>query len=228
MSIIRNIYDAVYNNLIGGGAYLDIIKGCIYTVLLFVLALVIATLFAAALSFLRTAKQKILCGIGVGLAFFSKGTPVYLGLLLWYYSVLGGMRRGGLLIAVLVLGFYGGGHLSDILSRRVRKEAALRSENINRKARQEFFTALLPYVTEQSLFEIKRLCCILLQMSSLAGLVGVSDVAQVLLKNGLRTQYPFFGLFCAVLFYLLLQLLLELVFAWFAKRLTGTSEEDGE
>ena len=50
MSIIRNIYDAVYNNLIGGGAYLDIIKGCIYTVLLFVAALVVACLFAAVLS----------------------------------------------------------------------------------------------------------------------------------------------------------------------------------
>ena len=58
MSIIRNLYDAVYNNLIGGGAYLRIIKGCIFTVLIFVLALCIALLFAAGLSFLRTAESK--------------------------------------------------------------------------------------------------------------------------------------------------------------------------
>lgn len=42
MSIIRNLYDAVYHNFIGGGAYLRIMKGCIFTVLIFVLALCIA------------------------------------------------------------------------------------------------------------------------------------------------------------------------------------------
>ena len=49
--MIRNLYDAVYNNLIGGGAYLRIIKGCIFTVLVFVLAVAVACLFAAGLTF---------------------------------------------------------------------------------------------------------------------------------------------------------------------------------
>lgn len=225
MSIIRNVYDAVYNNLIGGGAYLKIIKGCIFTALIFVLALCVAFVFAAVLSFLRTTKAKALRVIGVGVTFLAKGTPLYLALLLWYYTFLGGMHRGGFIIAVLTLGIYGGGHFSDILSRAVKKETSIRSEAVNRRARREFFSALLPFVTEQSLFEIKRLVCILLQMSTLVGLVGVNDLAQVLLQNGIRTQYPFFALFCAVIFYLLLQLLIEALFAWVGKTLTGEEEE---
>lgn len=225
MSIIRNLYDAVYNNLIGGGAYVRIIKGCIFTVLIFVLALCIALLFAAGLSFLRTAESKGLRAIGTGITFLAKGTPIYLALLLWYYTFLGELHRGGLLIAVCVFGFYGGGHLADILSRAVKKEVSTRSAVVNRRARREFFSALLPFVTEQSLFEIKRLVCILLQMSSLVGIVGVNDVAQVLLENGLRTQYPFFALFCGVIFYLLLQLFIELIFARVGKALTGEEEE---
>lgn len=225
MSIIRNIYDAVNNNLIGDGAYLKIIKGCIFTLLVFVLALLVAALLAAGLSFLRTSEHKGLRAAGTGITFLCKGTPVYLALLLWYYTFLGGMHRGGLIIAVFVLGIYGGGHLTDILSRAVKKETGIRSVAVNRRARREFFSALLPFVTEQSLFEIKRLLCILLQMSSLIGLIGVNDLAQVLLKNGLRTQYPFFALFCAVIFYLLLQLLLEALFAWAGKALTGEEEE---
>lgn len=191
MSIIRNIYDAVNNNLIRDGAYLKIIKGCIFTLLVFVLALLVAALLAAGLSFLRTSGHRGLRAAGTGITFLCKGTPVYLALLLWYYTFLGGMHRGGLVIAVLVLGIYGGGHLTDILSRAVKRETGIRSAAVNRRARREFFSALLPFVTEQSLFEIKRLLCILLQMSSLVGLVGVNDLAQVLLKNGLRTQYPF-------------------------------------
>ncbi|MBQ9767277.1 MAG: hypothetical protein IJW37_04180 [Lachnospiraceae bacterium] len=225
MSIIRNLYDAVYNNLIGGGAYLRIIKGCIFTVLIFALALCVGFALAAVLSFLRTAKSKALRAIGVGVTFLAKGTPVYLALLLWYYTFLGGMHRGGLVIAVLVLGIYGGGHMSDILSRAVKKETDSRSEAVNRRARREFFSALLPFVTEQSLFEFKRLVCILLQMSSLAGIIGVTDLAEVLLQNGLRTQYPFFALFCAVIFYLVLQLIIEALFAWAGKALTGEEEE---
>lgn len=223
--MIRNLYDAVYNNLIGGGAYLRIIKGCIFTVLIFVLALCVAALFAAGVSFLRTAQRKGIQRIGVAVTFLTKGTPLYLALLLWYYTFLGGMHRGGFLIAVLVFGLYGGGHLADILSRAVKKETARRSAAVNRRARREFFSALLPFITEQSLFEIKRLVCFLLQMSSLVGLVGVNDLAQVMITNGLRTQEPFFALFCAVIFYLVLQLLVEAVFSWVGKSLTGEEEE---
>lgn len=212
MSFIRNIYDAVYENLIGGGAYLRIIKGCIATVAVFVLSLCLAAAIAAVLSFLRTAKAGILRKIGAGAAFLMKGTPLYTALLLWYYTVLGGMHRGGFLIAILACGIYGGGHLSDILSRTVKRELAIHSEAVNRRARREFFTAFLPYATEQSLFEMKRLVGILLQMSSLIGLVGVNDLSKVLLENGLRTGNPFFALFCAVIFYLLLQLIVELLF----------------
>lgn len=222
--MIRNIYDAVYNNLIGGGAYLRIIKGCVITVLLFALALGVGGLFAAGLSFLRTSENRWFRRLGTAVAFLAKGTPLYLGLLLWYYTFLGGMHRGGLLIAVLVFGFYAGGHLSDILSRGIRKEIQSRNAAINRRARREFFTALLPFVTEQSLFEVKRLVCILLQMSSVVGVIGVNDLAQVMLANGLKTQYPFFALACGVIFYLLLQLLIEAFFAWLGRKLTGEEE----
>ncbi len=223
--MIRNIYDAVYNNLIGGGAYLRIIKGCVFTLLIFMLALAVGCAFAAVLSFLRTSGQRCLRRIGTAVAFLTKGTPLYLALLLWYYTFLGSMHRGGLFIAVLVFGLYTGGHLSDILSRGIKKETEVRSAAVNRRARREFFSALLPFVTEQSLFEIKRLLCILLQMSSLAGLIGVNDLAQVMLANGLKTQYPFFALGCAVIFYLLLQLVIEAVFSHLSRKLTGEEEE---
>ena len=222
--MIRNIYDAVYNNLIGGGAYVRIIKGCIITVLIFVLALLVGSLFAAGLSFLRTSENCWFRRLGTAVAFLAKGTPLHLALLLWYYTFLGGMHRGGLLIAVLVFGFYAGGHLSDILSRGIRREVQSRNTTVNRRARKEFFTALLPFVTEQSLFEVKRLVCFLLQMSSVVGVIGVNDLARVMLANGLKTQYPFFALACGVIFYLLLQLVIEAFFAWIGRKLTGEEE----
>lgn len=225
MGFLRNLYQAVYGNLIGDGAYLRIIRGCIYTVLVFVPALAAGLLVAAVLTFLRTAQGKILRAAGTGLTFLMKGTPVYLSLFLWYYSILGRLRRGSLLIAVLALGIYAGGHLADILARAVEKEARIRSEEVLRRTRKEFFTAVIPFVTEQSLFEIKRLSCHVLQMSTLVGLIGGEDVAQVLIANGFRSRAPFFAIGIAILFYLVLQLLLEAGFALLAKGLTGEEEE---
>ena len=62
-------------------------------------------------------------------------------------------------------------------------------------------------------------------VSSLVGLVGVNDVTNVLLSNGLQNSAPFFALGCGVIFYLVLQLLLEALFAWIGKALTGEEEE---
>lgn len=224
MSFIRNLYDALYQNLIGGGAYLRIIKGCVITVLLFVLAVILSVALAAVLTFLRTSSKKALRAFSDGVTFIFKGTPIYLALLLFYYCFLGSMSRGGLICAVLALCIYGGGHLSDILTRAVKREAKKRSTEVNERARREFFSALLPYITEQSLFEIQRLLGILLQMSAVVGVIGVQDLTQVLLQNGLRTRLPFFALFCGVIFYLLLQLLLALVFRLLRKRFVKERE----
>lgn len=224
MSILRNIYNAFYNNLIGDGAYVRIIKGCIYTILIFAVALALGLLLSAGLTFLRTCKNRFWAAVGCGAAFLLKGTPVTVALMLWYYTFLGGMHRGGLIVAFLALGLYAGGHLSDILVRAILRENKMRSETVNKRARQEFFTALLPFVTEQSLFEIKRLCTFLLQMSTFVGTIGVMDLMQVLLGQGMKNKAPFFAMGCAAVFYLVIELILEGVFAWIGKKITG--EED--
>ena len=225
MSILRTLYQTIYSNLIGDGAYLCIIKGCIYTLLIFLCALLAGFALAALFTFLRTTKSRILRGFGTGVTFLMKGTPVYLGLYLWYYTFLGQLRRGELLIAILALGIFAGGQLSDVLTRAVKKEESIRSEEVTSRARKEFLTAIVPFVTEQSLFEIKRVSCIVLQLSTFVGLIGINDVAQVLITNGFRSRAPFFAIGCAILFYLVLQLILEGIFAMLGRRLTGEEEE---
>lgn len=224
MSFIRTIYQAMYSNLIADGAYVRLIKGCVYTVLIFALALIIGFALAAVLSFFCTSEKSLLKGIGIGITFLMKTAPVYLALYLWYYTFLGTAKRGALLVSVFALGVYAAGQLTDIYTRSIRKEAAMRSETVNRRARSEFFRALLPFTTEQSLFEIKRLCGILLQMTTLVGLVGVNDVASVLIENGFKNRAPFFAIGIAILFYIVVQLILEGLFAFLAQKLTGEEE----
>ena len=219
MGVIRNMYEAIYNNLIAGGAYVSIIKGAITTLVLFFAALLIGFVLGSLLTFLQVQKNKFLNQFGAICGFIFKGTPVYLALLLWYYCFLGAMHRGSLLIAILVFSVYVGGHMADILVRNVDKEARRQTEAINERAKKEFFQALLPFITEQSMFELKRLAQMLLQWTTVVGVIRVNDLAEVMTGIGQRTLAPFFSIFCAILVYLILQLLLEYLFAWGKKKL---------
>ena len=60
MGFIRNIYEAIYNNLIAGGAYLSIIKGAITTLVLFFAAIAIGFVLGSLLTFLQMQKNKFL------------------------------------------------------------------------------------------------------------------------------------------------------------------------
>lgn len=219
MGFIRNIYEAVYNNLIAGGAYVSIIKGAVVTVGLFCMALVFGFVLGSLLTYLQVQKNRFLNQLGRIFSFLGKATPVYLALLLWYYCFLGKMHRGSLLIAVLVFSFYAGGHIADILIKNVKREESRQSAAVNERAKREFFEALLPFITEESLFEIKRLSQMLLQWTTVAGVIRVNDLAEVMTGIGQRTLAPFFSIFCAILFYLILQLLLEGIFVWAKKKL---------
>ena len=219
MGFIRNIYEAVYNNLIAGGAYVSIIKGAITTMVLFFAALFIGFVLGSLLTFLQVQKNKVLNQFGAICSFLFKGTPVYLALLLWYYCFLGEMHRGNLLIAIVVFSLYVCGHMADILVRNVDKEARRQTAAINERARKEFFQALLPFITEQSMFELKRLAQMLLQWTTVVGVIRVNDLAEVMTGIGQRTLAPFFSIFCAIILYLILQLLLEYLFAWGKKKL---------
>lgn len=226
MGFIRNILSVINENLIADGAYLRIIKGCIFTVLIFVCALLLGLAFAAVLTYCRTSKKKGIAAIACGISFLFKGTPVYLAMLLWNYSFLGGVHRGGLVAAILTLGIFTGGQLTDLCYRAAKSEEGMRNEAVNRRGRQEFFNALYPYLTEQSLFEIKRLVSLVLQLSTLVGLIGVNDLASVLIANGFKTCAPFFAIGCAILFYLVLQLLIEVLAFVLGKKLLNTEEKD--
>lgn len=219
MGFIKNIYDAIYNNLIAGGAYLSIIKGLIMTFVVFGCALLIGFIIGSILTFLQIQKNKVIYQIGVIVTFVFKGTPVYLALLLGYYCFLGSMHRGNLLIAIGVLSGYVGGHLADILARNVQKQASVQSSVVNERVQKEFFQTLLPFITEESLFEIKRLAQMVLQWTTVIGVIRVNDLTEVMTGIGQRTYYPFFSIFCAILFYLIIQILIEWLFMWIKKML---------
>ena len=78
MRFITNIFNAVYNNLISGGAYYQIAKGVLVTAAVTVIAWIVAAGCGCLFSYLMCFEKKIVSSIGRGLCFVFRSVPVIL------------------------------------------------------------------------------------------------------------------------------------------------------
>lgn len=225
MKLITNIFNAVYNNLVSGGAYYLIAKGVLVTAAVTVTAWLVAAALGCLVSYLMCYEKKIISGIGRGICFVFRSVPVILVMWLFYYCIFGGGRLNAAIIAGIAIGFWGGGHLSEILSRAVKKEQQRLSKSLKEKLEGVYLVAVLPQALEDSLFDLKRLAVHILQWSAVSGYIAVNDLTEVMYGIGHRTMYPFFSIFFAAILYLIATLLIEWLFSFIGKKLNERETE---
>lgn len=225
MKLITNIFNAVYNNLISGGAYYLIAKGVLVTAAVTVTAWLVAAVLGCLVSYLMCYEKKIISGIGRGICFVFRSVPVILVMWLFYYCIFGGGRMNAAIVAGIAIGFWGGGHLSELLSRAVKKEQQRLSKSLKEKLEGVYLVAVLPQALEDSLFDLKRLAVHILQWSAVSGYIAVNDLTEVMYGIGHRTMYPFFSIFFAAILYLIATLLIEWLFSFIGKKLKERETE---
>ena len=225
MGFITNIFNAVYNNLISGGAYYQIAKGVIVTVAVTVTAWIVAAACGCAISYLMCFEKKIVSAIGRGLCFVFRSVPVILIMWLFYYCIFGG-AKGATIIAGIAIGLWGGGHLSEIVERTVNKMREEVSETIAVRMERVYFSAVVPQALEDSLWDLKRLAVHILQWSAVSGYIAVNDLTEVMYGIGHRTMYPFFSIFFTAILYLIATLLIEWLFKILEKVIKKEESEE--
>ncbi len=228
MISLLGITDAVYSNLISGGAYFRIIKALAVTVVITVLAWVVAMIFGMLISYLTCYEKKIISGIGRALCFILRSTPVLLLIWLLYYVPAFGINLPAIAAAALGVGLYGAGSFSEILTRSAKHEMENYSDIIKTSLKHSHFTAVVPEAIENSLFEIKRLTVLMLQLSSLAGYIGAGELVNVMSAIGHRNMYPFFSIFFCIVLYLIAAAIIEAVFNRIIVRVKKKREREEE
>ena len=226
MYALLGITDAVYSNLISGGAYFRIIKAIIVTGIITVAAWIIAMILGMLVSYLTCYEKKLLSGIGRALCFILRSCPVVLLIWLLYYVPVVGFNVPAIAAAALGIGLYGAGSYSEILTRSAKREMESFSENIKKSLSHSHFTAVIPEAIENSLFEIKRLTVLLLQFSSLAGYIGVGELTNVMSTIGHRNMYPFFSIFFCIVLYLIAAAIIEAIFNKLILRIKKRREKE--
>ena len=224
MSFIRNIFDAINNNLISGGAYYLIAKSVIVTIILVVIAWLVTIAIGSVLSYFMSYHKRGISGLAHAISFIFRSTPVVLILLLFYYVIFKRLYLSITLITGLAIGLYGAGHFAQIIARQVREAKKHQDIVVIRRLKQVYFTVTLPQTVEDTLFMVKRLAILLLQWTTIVGYISVNDLTEVMTRIGQRTMYPFFSIFVCIIFYLIMTIIIEGIFHGIHKKITG--EED--
>ena len=178
--------NVIKDNLIAGGAYRQIISAVITTAAILLLACVIAALMWLALKALAESPKTALQKTAAGAAYVFRSIPVPLLLLLLGGVVLAGLHMPLLIPAALGIGLNGAGLLFEA-------SAAKTGEKL-------VFLASRP---------ARRTAVTMLQWTTVAGCLGIRDLAGVLQTIGNRTMYPLFAIACCIVFYLVAVIILE-------------------
>jgi len=216
---VSNIFSAVSENLISGGAYYLIFKGILVTAFIAVSAWLIAAVLGVLISYVMCYEKKIVSYIGKTFCFVFRSVPVLLTILVFYYCVFGGSSFKGMLIVGMAIGLYGSGHLAEILAVAVEREQKNLSANLREKLGRVYYTTVIPQAVQDSMFQIKRLTIQLFQWTTVAGYVAVNDLTEVMDGIGQRTMYPFFSIFFAAICYIIATIFIELIFRFIEKRM---------
>lgn len=211
------LFEAIKSNLISGQAYYKIIKGAITTVMIVVMAWIIAFLLGALCSYFMCYNKLIISSIAKGVCFFLRSTPALQLLLLLYYVIFKASHINVAIISGLALGLYGAGHFAEIITKSVKENQVWSDKRLMQRLKSAYFTAALPEAVEQSMFNIKRMMIHLLQWTTVVGYISANDLTEVMINIGQRTMYPFFSIACSIIFYLFATILIEWMF-WIIKK----------
>ena len=224
MKFITNIFNAISENLISGGAYYTIAKAVLVTLFMTLTAWLVAAALGILVSYLMCYEKKVVSNIGRGVCFVFRSTPAILAVWLFYYCIFGGIHISGMITGGVAIGFWGAGHLAEILSRAVKKEQRKLGSRISSKLEKVYYTTVIPQALEDSLFDLKRLAVHILQWTAIAGYIGVNDLTEVMYGIGHRTMYPFFSIFFAAILYMIATLAIEGIFHLIKKVLENSGE----
>lgn len=218
MGIIRNVFDAVYDNLISGNAYYLIIKSVIVTVVIAVIAWGLAFVLGSLISYFMCYEKRVVSGIAKGFCFVFRSVPAIIVMLLFYYVFCKSIHMSPVLITGVALGFYGAGHYAEIMARSVLIAQQRQDTAVTLRLQHMFYSVAIPQAMEEAWFPIKRLTIHILQWTAVAGYVTVNDLTEVMVRIGQRTMYPFFAIFCCMIFYLIFTAVIEWIFSILSKR----------
>lgn len=216
MEFFETIVNSLYNNLIGGNAWLVLLNGLWVTLLISASGLLLGTIIGAILCAMRISDVGFLRTLSKIIIAFLRGSPVLLLLMVFYYVVFANSRIDAVYIAIIAFALNNGAHIAEIMRSAlsaVDKKQLEAARMLGFSKSRAFLAITLPQAGRIAKPVYQNATINLIQWTSVVGYVTITDLTRTVNNIGARTGDPFFALFLGILLYLCLSYFVNFLFS---------------
>jgi polar amino acid transport system permease protein/polar amino acid transport system substrate-binding protein len=211
----QDIWQAFKTAIITNRAYVGILGALRITAMLTIAGTFLGTIFGSLLCFMRMSKIASLKILGQLLIAVLRGTPVVMLLMFLYFIVFAGNSLDAMYVAMLGYGMNAGANMAEIFYTSIeainpKEIEAARMLGFSKI--QAFLSIVLPQSCKIARPVYENSIIALLQWTSVAGYISVTELTRIINGLGTRTGNPFFSLFLGIVFYLALAYLVRFIF----------------
>lgn len=215
ISHLKVIWESFYSSIILSNAYIGIISGLKVTIMLTLVGSILGTFFGAVICSMRMSRIKSLNVVGKIVIEVLRGTPVVMLLMFLYFFVFLGNSIDALYIAMLGYGMNTGAHMAEIFRTSIeainyREIEAARMLGFSKIKAFYYITLPQSWKVAKPIYESAIIT--LIQWTSVAGYISVTELTRIINGLGSRTGNPFFSLFLGILIYLVLAYSVRIIF----------------
>ena len=211
-----NLEEIFYKTLIDGESYKTLLKGLGMTLQISLLSIALGTLLGMVICALRSSRFSIIRTVAAGYIAIVRGSPAVLLLMLMYYVVFAGSRVSAAVVAVAAFSLHMSGYTAACFYSAIRATDAMQAEaarTLGFSRYQAFILITMPQAARIAKGTYQSAIVTLIQWTSVAGYVSITDLTRVINNIGSRTMQPLFMILVGLLLYLGMAYLCYGVFA---------------
>lgn len=200
-----SIEEVVYKTLIDGDAYKTLLIGLGMTLQISLLSVVLGTLLGMLICALRRSRFSIIRTIAAVYIAVVRGSPVVLLLMLMYYVVFAGSSVSAPIVAVAAFSLHMSAYTAACFYSAINATDGMQVEaarTLGFSRYQAFTLITLPQAAKIAKGTYQSTIVTLIQWTSVAGYVTITDLTRVINNIGSRTMQPLFMILVGLLLYL--------------------------
>jgi len=200
-----NIEEIIYKTLIDGDSYKTLLEGLRVTLQISLLSVTLGTLLGMVICALRRSRFGVIRTIAAVYIAVVRGSPVVLLLMLMYYVVFAGSNVSASIVAVAAFSLHMSAYTAACFYSAINATDAMQVEaarTLGFSRYQAFTLITLPQAAKIAKGTYQSTIVTLIQWTSVAGYVTITDLTRVINNIGSRTMQPLFMILVGLLLYL--------------------------
>lgn len=220
INILKSISESIKNNLITENRYQLIIDGLYTTLIITFFAVILGTILAGIICWMRMSKRKILRNTAKVYIDLMRGTPVLVLLMLMYYVFLSPIIGSAIIVAVITFAMNSSAYICEMLRTNIeaidngQTEAGL---SLGFTKMQTFFYIVLPQAVKNMIPVYQGEIISLLKSTSVVGYIAIMDMTKASDIIRSRTFDAFFPLILVAVIYFFIAWLIGLCLDRFSR-----------